>query len=65
MNYEHYIELFKVMERFDTGEIKTTESLGHMWVTDEYRDNPPIDFICAAASDEFSQSNMTIRKAKS
>jgi hypothetical protein len=63
--YEEYRELFRITEWRD-GCVFRTESLGYGWFPQaEVKANRPAesDLIYAAASDEFAQTHMTIRRA--
>lgn len=67
MKYEYYQEKFQITARFPTGEVKTTKSLGCDWFhQDEISGNKSweTNIMFVAASDDFANTNMTVRKAE-
>lgn len=66
VEYEQYVEAFEVTEWRD-GCIYGTKTLGCGWFpTARVKANIPRDtnIVYVAASDEFAQNNMTIRRAQ-
>ena len=66
IEYEVYVEVFKVTEWHDNSVYKT-QSLGCDWFNEEFVKANRVNetnLMYVAANDEFAQNNMTIRKAK-